>query len=96
MWDIEFHKTVALEIGVGIDIGLFSGTSSATRRISTANGDGSDCSGPLRPPMTGPNDVPYCDVPENGSYNARTGTFQSDKANRRASNTTCARIACRP
>src|SRR5262249_49180342 len=25
LWDIEFHRTLALELGVGLDIGLFSG-----------------------------------------------------------------------
>jgi len=60
LWDIEFHSTVALEIGVGLDLGLLTGDMSRNEAYL----DGTEfrpCAGPLSPPVTNPATmVPYC------------------------------------
>lgn len=67
LWDIEFHHTIALEIGFGIDVGLLTGE---IRRNEAYLDDGSfrDCRGPLDPPNADPEaGEVFCDLPENGS-----------------------------
>jgi outer membrane protein OmpA-like peptidoglycan-associated protein len=83
LWDIEFHKTVALEIGFGIDVGVLTGHVMRNEAYVDAAGHFANCVGPLNPATLGPPDamgqrIPYCNVPENGSYNPTTGTYQSD------------------
>ncbi|MGD8861129.1 MAG: OmpA family protein [Myxococcales bacterium] len=74
MWDIEFHRTVALEIGFGIDLGVLTGD---VRRdeayLDPATGEFGRCIGPLNPNYTAQVTVAgqqqtrlYCDTPENG------------------------------
>lgn len=69
MWEIEFHRVVALELGLGIDLGVFSGGLQRNeayfdpqmRRFV-------NCAGPLDPKGgSGANGVLYCAAPENGS-----------------------------
>ena len=74
MWDIEFHRTVALEIGVGLDLGLFSGdVIRNSAYLDGKTGRFKDCSGPLMPATLGPNGIPYCDVPKNGGKSDKPG-----------------------
>jgi outer membrane protein OmpA-like peptidoglycan-associated protein len=68
LWDIEFHRTIALELGFGLDIGLFTGNVVRNEAyVDPKTGHFVDCVGPLKPSYTGPNGVPYCNTPENGS-----------------------------
>jgi len=46
LWDIEFHSTVALEIGVGLDLGLLTGDLVRNEAFLNAQGDFQDCPGP--------------------------------------------------
>lgn len=73
MWDIEFHQTIALEIGFGIDLGVLTGDLNRNEAFY----DGMAyrrCAGPRDPrdPTVALNaadptvDV-YCEEPENGS-----------------------------
>jgi outer membrane protein OmpA-like peptidoglycan-associated protein len=61
LWDIEFHSTVALEIGVGLDLGLLTGD--MVRNEAYLDGtEFRPCLGPnmpdvREPPVTG---TPYC------------------------------------
>ena len=74
LWDIEFHKTVALEIGFGLDAGFLTGDIHRDEAyFDDASKSFKRCSGPLDPPTTGPPDEmtgdpgePYCAVPEDG------------------------------
>ena len=77
LWDIEFHSTVALEIGVGLDLGVFGGDLNRTEAYQNAAGDFVACPGPQAPlafPIQnglpngyGPNNQQYCAPPMNGS-----------------------------
>ncbi len=77
LWDIEFHSTVALEIGVGLDLGLFGGDVNRNEAYLDAGGRFQPCPGPAFPsafPMvngqpngSGPNGQQYCAQPMNGS-----------------------------
>lgn len=78
MWDIEFHRTVALEIGVGLDLGLFAGD--VVRNEAFKNNDSSidaqflPCNGPGDPRDQGEDAdmnpltprIFYCASPMNG------------------------------
>jgi outer membrane protein OmpA-like peptidoglycan-associated protein len=79
-WDIPLHKVVAFEIGLGLDLGVVLGDLTRNEAyFDSATGEFVGCKAPLKPALRGPNDVPYCNVPENGSYNPATGSFRSDK-----------------
>jgi outer membrane protein OmpA-like peptidoglycan-associated protein len=74
LWDIEFHRVIALELGFGIDVGLFTGNVVRNEAyLDPKTGHFADCVGPLNPPVVGPSPmpgvpgVPYCNTPENGS-----------------------------
>jgi outer membrane protein OmpA-like peptidoglycan-associated protein len=71
LWDIEFHHTIALEIGFGIDAGFLTGEIRRNEAYLDSSGTFRDCNGPLMPAVTDPpNDPmgdPFCDLPENGS-----------------------------
>ena len=72
LWDIEFHPVVALELGVGLDLGFFSGKVIRNEAyLDPATGRFADCAGPLDPPVVGPNGDPYCNVPEHGGSTDR-------------------------
>jgi outer membrane protein OmpA-like peptidoglycan-associated protein len=74
MWDIEFHRTVALEIGVGLDLGLFSGdVIRNSAYLDGKTGRFKDCTAPLMPAAVGPNGIPYCEVPKNGGKSDKPG-----------------------
>jgi outer membrane protein OmpA-like peptidoglycan-associated protein len=75
MWDIEFHKTVALEIGFGLDMGVLLGDITRNEAyFDDASKSFRRCSGPLDPPTTSPADEmtgepgeAYCALPEDGT-----------------------------
>jgi outer membrane protein OmpA-like peptidoglycan-associated protein len=66
LWDIEFHHTIAIEIGFGIDLGVLTGEIVRNEAFQ----DGAtlrECEGPL-PPDVDPDDeteADYCAQPEN-------------------------------
>lgn len=64
LWDIEFHSTVALEIGVGLDLGLLTGDLVRNEAyLDPASGDFKDCAGPGNPVVVDPGAMrQYCDV----------------------------------
>jgi outer membrane protein OmpA-like peptidoglycan-associated protein len=77
LWDIEFHRTVALELGLGLDIGVLSGD--LNRNEAYIDGDRfRKCKAPLMPLDVDKTGQLFCQVPENGSYNPLTRTFRSD------------------
>jgi outer membrane protein OmpA-like peptidoglycan-associated protein len=71
LWDIEFHSTIALEIGVGLDLGVFAGEIRRNEAFPDANNNLQRCPGPMVLPQGGadPDGIgpltgtPYCDVP---------------------------------
>jgi outer membrane protein OmpA-like peptidoglycan-associated protein len=68
LWQIEFHRVVALELGLGIDLGIFSGH--VTRNEAYFDPQTKqflDCKGPHMPDIMGANGQLYCADPENGS-----------------------------
>ncbi len=67
LWDIEFHHTIALEIGVGLDIGVLLGEMRRNEAfLDATSGTFQDCVRAGVPDEVGPNLKPYCDVPQNG------------------------------
>jgi outer membrane protein OmpA-like peptidoglycan-associated protein len=72
LWDIEFHKTVALEIGFGLDLGVLVGDINRSEAyFDSASKEFRRCEGPRNPPDVGapmdgqPGEL-YCGVPANG------------------------------
>jgi outer membrane protein OmpA-like peptidoglycan-associated protein len=73
LWDIEFHQVVALEIGLGLDVGVLAGDIRRNEAFLQSDGTFRDCEGPLNPPVMPVGATkPYCALPENGS--GLTGT----------------------
>jgi outer membrane protein OmpA-like peptidoglycan-associated protein len=72
LWDIEFHHTIALEIGFGIDAGMLTGRVRRNEAFLDDRGMFQDCVGPLNPPVTDARGDLFCDLPQNGS--GRSGT----------------------
>ena len=80
LWDVRLHEMVAFELGFGLDVGVVTGDVTRNEAYyDRATGRFVDCEDPLKPALLGPNGDPYCNVPENGSYNAKTGKYRSDK-----------------
>jgi outer membrane protein OmpA-like peptidoglycan-associated protein len=64
MWGIDFHRMVGIDIGLGLDLGIFSGGIERDEAyVDTSTGTFKACDGPLMPATVGPNGVPFCDQP---------------------------------
>lgn len=68
LWDVEFHRMLALEIGLGIDLGFFSGNVVRNEAYFDQKAmQFAECKGPHMPDVRGANGLSYCADPENGS-----------------------------
>jgi len=67
LWPVELHRTLRLEIGLGVDLGIIFGSLRRSEAYSDAQGVFRRCSSALQPAVTGPDSdgmggkLPYCE-----------------------------------
>lgn len=63
LWSIIFHEVLALEIGLGLDVGVLSGDVMRNEAYSTGPSGGyAPCLGPGMPAIVGPSGELYCNT----------------------------------
>jgi hypothetical protein len=66
LWPIELHRTLTLELGVGVDFGIITGSLHRTDAYPDGQGRFRPCESALHPATRGPNTnamgpIPYCE-----------------------------------
>lgn len=66
LWSVIFHEMLALEIGLGLDVGVLSGDMNRNEAFFTPGGGYQPCAGEHMPAITAPSGTLYCNTDDPG------------------------------